>query len=243
MSLPIENSQIEHTTAEWTSLNPVLALNVIGVEVMSNGYNRYKRGDGATHWASLSYLKQEYIIPIDDVPTDGSSNPVSSNGVFNALTGKAATAHSHSAADITSGTLPVTRGGTGATTAAAALTSLGAQKNLSPVNSTATSVSVPTNAGTVLKSQSLSAGTYLLFGYAQFPNNSTGLRGISISTSSTFDDGKATKTPACNGWETAITCWSYFSLASTATVYLAAFQNSGSTLTVSTVNLLALKVA
>ena len=39
--------------------------------------------------------------------------------------GAAAKNHKHAASDITSGTLPITRGGTGATTAAAALTSLG----------------------------------------------------------------------------------------------------------------------
>lgn len=39
---------------------------------------------------------------------------------------QAVPSHKHSAADITSGTLPVSRGGTGATTAAAARTALGA---------------------------------------------------------------------------------------------------------------------
>ena len=41
------------------------------------------------------------------------------------LNGKAASSHNHSAANITSGTLAITRGGTGATTAAAARTNLG----------------------------------------------------------------------------------------------------------------------
>lgn len=41
--------------------------------------------------------------------------------------GAAAASHNHSAANITSGTLPITRGGTGSTTAATALTNLGAQ--------------------------------------------------------------------------------------------------------------------
>lgn len=40
--------------------------------------------------------------------------------------GAAAASHNHSAANITSGTLPITRGGTGSTTAATALTNLGA---------------------------------------------------------------------------------------------------------------------
>lgn len=41
------------------------------------------------------------------------------------LNGKASSNHDHSASDITSGTLPITRGGTGATTAANARTALG----------------------------------------------------------------------------------------------------------------------
>ena len=42
-----------------------------------------------------------------------------------AWNGKANASHTHNASDITAGTLPITRGGTGATTAAAALTALG----------------------------------------------------------------------------------------------------------------------
>ena len=40
--------------------------------------------------------------------------------------GAAPSTHNHSASDITSGTLPITRGGTGATSASQALTKLGA---------------------------------------------------------------------------------------------------------------------
>lgn len=60
MTLPINNTQIVHTTAEWQSLNPTLAADVIGIEVMSNGYNRYKRGDGSTAWLSLAYIDKVY---------------------------------------------------------------------------------------------------------------------------------------------------------------------------------------
>ena len=42
------------------------------------------------------------------------------------LNGKAATSHNHSASNITSGTLPITRGGTGSTTASGACSNLGA---------------------------------------------------------------------------------------------------------------------
>lgn len=62
MTIPINNEQIAKTTAQWESLNPVLAVDVIGIEVMSNGYNRFKRGNGSTAWKSLPYLDKVYNI-------------------------------------------------------------------------------------------------------------------------------------------------------------------------------------
>ena len=53
---------------------------------------------------------------VDTTPTSGSSKMITSGGVYNALSGKAASSHNHSAANITSGTLPLTRGGLGRTT-------------------------------------------------------------------------------------------------------------------------------
>lgn len=52
------------------------------------------------------------------------------SGLQSSLDGKAPTSHNHSASQITSGTLPITRGGTGATSASDALSKLGAQPNL-----------------------------------------------------------------------------------------------------------------
>lgn len=52
----ITREQIEKTTAEWEIQNPTLADNVIGVEIMSTGYLRYKRGNGVSAWKSLPYL-------------------------------------------------------------------------------------------------------------------------------------------------------------------------------------------
>lgn len=52
----ITRKQIEKTTAEWESQNPTLAADAIGVEIMSTGYLRYKRGDGVSAWKSLPYL-------------------------------------------------------------------------------------------------------------------------------------------------------------------------------------------
>lgn len=40
------------TASEWTSSNPVLALNEIGVE---SDTNKIKKGDGKTAWKQLNY--------------------------------------------------------------------------------------------------------------------------------------------------------------------------------------------
>lgn len=52
---------------------------------------------------------------VDTTPTQNSTKMVTSGGVYNALSGKAASSHNHSAANITSGTLPLARGGLGRT--------------------------------------------------------------------------------------------------------------------------------
>lgn len=50
---------------------------------------------------------------VDTTPTSQSAKMVTSGGVYTALQGKANTSHNHSAGNITSGVLPVARGGTG----------------------------------------------------------------------------------------------------------------------------------
>ena len=52
---------------------------------------------------------------VDSTPTQNSTKMVTSGGVYNALSGKAASSHNHSASNITSGTLPLSRGGLGRT--------------------------------------------------------------------------------------------------------------------------------
>ena len=52
---------------------------------------------------------------VDSTPTQNSTKMVTSGGVYNALAGKATSSHNHSAANITSGTLPLSRGGLGRT--------------------------------------------------------------------------------------------------------------------------------
>ena len=53
---------------------------------------------------------------VDSTPTQNSTKMVTSGGVYTALSGKAASSHNHSASNITSGTLPLSRGGLGRTT-------------------------------------------------------------------------------------------------------------------------------
>lgn len=62
---------------------------------------------------------------VDTTPTSGSTKMVTSGGVYTALSGKAASSHSHAAGDITSGTLAVARGGTGVTANPSMLVKLG----------------------------------------------------------------------------------------------------------------------
>ena len=53
---------------------------------------------------------------VDTTPTQNSTKMVTSGGVYNALSGKAASSHNHSTSNITSGTLTLARGGLGRTT-------------------------------------------------------------------------------------------------------------------------------
>ena len=85
------------------------------------------------------------------------------------LNGKAASSHNHSADNITSGTLPISRGGTGATTAAGVLQNLGNIGKLYETTPSAVSV-----AGSTLKtvaSLTLPAGTYIVVGNSQWPTD------------------------------------------------------------------------
>lgn len=90
--------------------------------------------------------------------------------------------HKHSASDITSGALPISKGGTGASTVNGILTNLG---NIGKVySSTPNSKSVAKMEMTTIASLTLPAGTYILVGNHQWEANGTGCMYISRLTKS-----------------------------------------------------------
>lgn len=90
--------QLGGTAADWTSLNPTLLENEIGVETDTG---KWKLGPGA--WNSLPYQ-----------PTPAHTHPQSDiTGLVSALAGKAASSHTHAASDIASGTIATARLGSG----------------------------------------------------------------------------------------------------------------------------------
>lgn len=74
----------------------------------------------------LSYLWGKIKAKITADISTHNSNTSAHSDIRTALNGKAAASHNHNASQITEGTMAVERGGTGASTAAAARTSLGA---------------------------------------------------------------------------------------------------------------------
>lgn len=103
------------------------------VDYMSNKKKIQLFGYKATN-ISADATKFYTTINMEDFPLDGfymESNPImdmqiaTKKYVDDGIAGKADSSHNHSASDITSGTLPITRGGTNASTAAAARTNLG----------------------------------------------------------------------------------------------------------------------
>ena len=88
---------------------------------------RYLRSDGT--WQVPPDTNTTYTLSSFGITATATElnymDGVTSN-VQTQLNGKAASSHNHSAANITSGTLPISRGGTGATTAASARSNIGA---------------------------------------------------------------------------------------------------------------------
>ena len=105
------------------------SLNNVGEIRMPNG----EGGAYITPAGTLTAPSLEILGLNGDEPVEitGIANPTSNGSAANkgyvdtGLEGKANSSHNHSASNITSGTLPITRGGTDASTAAAARTNLG----------------------------------------------------------------------------------------------------------------------
>lgn len=87
-------------------------------KVLSDGQPLYEKdtqklkvGDGSTAAKSLPYIK----VDTDSALSSTSTNPIQNQAVNTALSGKANSSHTHKASDITSGVIPLDRGGTGST--------------------------------------------------------------------------------------------------------------------------------
>lgn len=145
--------------------------------------------------------------------------------------------HTPDAADLT-GTLPVAHGGTGATTAAGALTALGAAAaaDVDPIGTIVAdneSVSLASNASsaTAITSVSLAAGTWVIQGTVSFAANATGTRLITISpTSGSLQTSTTVQVSASSAGGTYLYSGTVLELSAAGTAYLNARQNSGSAL-------------
>ena len=94
----------------------------------------------------------------------------------------ATVSHKHSSSDITSGTLPISKGGTGASTVSDILTNLG---NIGKVySSTPSSKSIAKMTLETIASLTLPAGTYIIVGNHQWEVNGTGCMYLSRLTKS-----------------------------------------------------------
>ena len=86
----------------------------VGIALDLNGH----KTDTTVHITASersTWNAKQAALTFDSTPTANSGNPVTSGGIKTALDAKADTGHTHSADDISGGTLPVERGGTGAT--------------------------------------------------------------------------------------------------------------------------------
>jgi hypothetical protein len=154
--------------------------------------------------------------------------------------------HSHDASDISSGILPIDKGGTGANTADDALYSLGAQPKLL-VNDVqlSTTVAVPSGTPTPVAETVVLAGRYLVFGGAEIP----GWGGdpfavyVGISEDGTFNMRSSTSASIRAGEaQTRLNCIALCNFSENTRISVAVSQNSGSTIDVSAASLTAIKI-
>ena len=121
------------------------------------GTTKYLREDAT--WVAPPNTNTTYTFAtgssngtISVTPSGGSATDVAVKGLgsaaYTASTAYAAASHDHAASNITSGTLGVARGGTGATSALAAITALGGWSHLSKGTSIASTAAAPKDLNT-----------------------------------------------------------------------------------------------
>ena len=53
------------TSANWSSVNPILKKGELGIEIATDNSTYIKVGDGVTHWNDLDYTLNMYITNLD----------------------------------------------------------------------------------------------------------------------------------------------------------------------------------
>lgn len=149
-----------------TNTNECLTTHIEGMESDIASLQTGKANTNHTHteYAPIAHTHTEYA-PISHAHSD-----------------YATVSHKHSASDITSGTLPISKGGTGASTVGGVLTNLG---NIGKVySSTPNDKSVAKMEMITIASLTLPAGVYVIIGNHQWNVNGTGCMYISRLTKS-----------------------------------------------------------
>ena len=107
------------TAADVSSLLNTKVDKVSGKGLSTNDYTTTEK----TKLAGIATGANKTVV--DAALSNTSTNPVQNKAVYTALSGKSDSGHKHAAGDITSGTLAITRGGTGVTANPSMLTNLG----------------------------------------------------------------------------------------------------------------------
>ena len=144
--------------------------------------------------------------------------------------GGAAASHTHAASDIASGTVPIARGGTGATSASAARTALGIGEQLDDV--VIADISLPSsNQTTILGTMTVPAGKWLLKGVAYFAANSSGDRKVYLGTGTSYANQRGCAVSAAPGNQVCIIeVMPIMTFTKNTVVNLIPYQSSGSAL-------------
>lgn len=109
--LTVNNSIQSKRTTKTTANNSTEVLKDGELLIVKDGTNppNLRAGDGTTQIKNL----KDMVPPIDNTLSSTSTNPVQNKVINTALSGKANSSHTHNASDITSGAIPLNRGGTG----------------------------------------------------------------------------------------------------------------------------------